>query len=121
MNDDSQILIPDSFVALYLNPGRSKPSLPRDELAARRFHEEARAVSLADHPGLVKLFDFNKLPDGRLYLLMEYVPGESLFQRLERLRGTAQNPAASTASEPRTPLPTSSGWACSRSSSPRRR
>lgn len=35
MSDESQIEIPLSFVALYVAPGRQKPSLPRDELAAR--------------------------------------------------------------------------------------
>jgi hypothetical protein len=35
MSDESQIEIPPSFVALYLAPGRQKPSLPRDELAER--------------------------------------------------------------------------------------
>jgi len=35
MSDESQIEIPPSFIELYLAPGRQKPSLPRDELAAR--------------------------------------------------------------------------------------
>lgn len=35
MSDESQIEIPVSFVALYLAPGRQKPSVPRAELAAR--------------------------------------------------------------------------------------
>lgn len=35
MSDESQIEIPPSFIALYVAPGRQKPSLPRAELAAR--------------------------------------------------------------------------------------
>ena len=35
MSEDSQILIPPSFIALYVPEGRSRPSLPRDELAQR--------------------------------------------------------------------------------------
>jgi len=35
MSDESQIEIPPSFLALYVAPGRQKPSLARDELAAR--------------------------------------------------------------------------------------
>ncbi len=35
MSDESQIDIPQSFVALYLAPGRQKPSLQRAELAGR--------------------------------------------------------------------------------------
>lgn len=49
MNDDSQILIPDSFVALYLNPGRVKPTLPRDELAARYELCEDLAQAMVEH------------------------------------------------------------------------
>lgn len=35
MSDESQIEIPPSFLALYVAPGRQKPSLPREELATR--------------------------------------------------------------------------------------
>ena len=35
MSDEYQIEIPASFIALYVLPGRQKPALPRDELAAR--------------------------------------------------------------------------------------
>ena len=35
MSDEYQIEIPASFMALYVLPGRQKPSLPRGELAAR--------------------------------------------------------------------------------------
>lgn len=35
MDDSSQILVPDSFVALYQPSPHRRPSLPRAELAAR--------------------------------------------------------------------------------------
>ena len=35
MSDESQIEIPPSFVALYVPPGRIKPTLARAELSAR--------------------------------------------------------------------------------------
>jgi hypothetical protein len=35
MSEDNQILVPASFIALYLAPGRSRPSAPRQEIAAR--------------------------------------------------------------------------------------
>ena len=35
MSDDSQIEIPQSFIAVYLPPGQRRPSLPRHELAQR--------------------------------------------------------------------------------------
>jgi hypothetical protein len=33
--DDNQFLIPQAFVALYLEPGRLKPALPREAIAER--------------------------------------------------------------------------------------
>lgn len=35
MSDDNQILIPDSFVQLYLPPGRLKPTASREVIAER--------------------------------------------------------------------------------------
>lgn len=35
MSDESQLVVPPSFVALFLAPGRSKPSATREEIAAR--------------------------------------------------------------------------------------
>ena len=35
MSDDSQIVIPPSFIALYVPPGRTKPSETRDVIAQR--------------------------------------------------------------------------------------
>lgn len=35
MYDENQIIIPQSFIALYLDPGRSKPNAPREFIATR--------------------------------------------------------------------------------------
>lgn len=35
MSDDSQILVPPSFVALFVPPGRIKPTAPREHIADR--------------------------------------------------------------------------------------
>jgi hypothetical protein len=35
MSEESQIVVPASFIALFVAPGRQRPSLPRDALAAR--------------------------------------------------------------------------------------
>jgi serine/threonine-protein kinase len=37
---------------------------------------------IAQHPGLVKVFDYGQIPDGPLYLQMEYLEGETLAKRL---------------------------------------
>ncbi len=49
MSEESQIVVPPSFVALYLRPGRSRPELPREELAARYELCEDMAGMLVDH------------------------------------------------------------------------
>jgi serine/threonine protein kinase len=43
-----------------------------------RFLQEARAAALIDDPNIIDVFDANELGDGRAYLLMPYVEGESL-------------------------------------------
>ncbi len=35
MSEDSQIVVPPSFVALFVPPGRIKPTQPREHIAAR--------------------------------------------------------------------------------------
>jgi hypothetical protein len=47
-DDDSQILIPDSFLALYVDAGRHRPRVPRDELAQRYELCEDMATMLVD-------------------------------------------------------------------------
>ena len=55
--------------------------------ALRRFKNEARAVSKIKHPGLIQIFDFCRLPDGSLYMVMEHLQGVSLAARLEQRGG----------------------------------
>jgi hypothetical protein len=49
MSDESQITVPPSFIALFLTPGRSKPSASRDEIAARHDLCEDMATMLTEH------------------------------------------------------------------------
>ncbi|HEX5063615.1 MAG TPA: serine/threonine-protein kinase [Kofleriaceae bacterium] len=55
------------------------------ESAARRMMAEARALSLLDHPGIVKVFDVDMM-QGRVCIVMERLVGEPLSQRLARER-----------------------------------
>jgi serine/threonine protein kinase len=49
-----------------------------------RFFNEARAANRIDHPSIVRIFEYNQLPDGDAYLVMELLNGESLASRLRR-------------------------------------
>jgi serine/threonine-protein kinase len=51
----------------------------------RRFQREAVAASQIRHPGIVEVTDFGRTPDGRFYLAMELVDGETLARRLGRV------------------------------------
>lgn len=46
--------------------------------AVFRFEREAVASGRVDHEHLVTATDFGELPDGSMYLVLEYVPGRSL-------------------------------------------
>ena len=49
-----------------------------------RFFAEAKAVNLIKHPAIVKVYDLAHLPDGRPYMAMEFVEGETLRRMLRR-------------------------------------
>jgi serine/threonine-protein kinase len=57
------------------------PELAGDPIARGRFLREARAVNRINHPVIVEISDYGE-SDGLVYLVMEYVPGEPLTQRL---------------------------------------
>ncbi len=56
----------------------------RDTKLHARMVNEARAVNLIKHPGLVQISDVGELEDGSPYIVMEYLRGETLGQRLRR-------------------------------------
>jgi serine/threonine protein kinase len=60
------------------------PSLSVDASAVARFVREAQAVNRIGHPNIVDVFSFGRLSDGRSYFVMEWLQGESLFERLTR-------------------------------------
>jgi serine/threonine protein kinase len=61
-------------VAIKVLAGR----LARNKNAIRRFVLEARAVNDIRHPGLVDIFSFGQLTDGRHYYVMEFLAGRDL-------------------------------------------
>ena len=62
--------------------------------AIERFRREARAVAKLSHPNLVQLYDFGKSLDGRVFLAMELLRGETLDRRIKRLGGMDWREAA---------------------------
>jgi serine/threonine-protein kinase len=60
------------------------PELSNNHRMVSRFFNEARATSLIRHPGIVEITDCDVLRDGRAYLVMELLRGESLGSRLRR-------------------------------------
>lgn len=60
------------------------PYYARSSTAVRRFVREARATGRLHHPNLVSVLDAGCSDDGRPYLVMELLAGESLEQRLAR-------------------------------------
>ena len=62
------------------------PQLSSDAGIVQRFFNEARAASAIDHPGIVEIYDYGTHTDGRAYLVMARLLGETLEQRLRRGR-----------------------------------
>jgi len=61
------------------------PEISMNQTVVSRFFTEARATAQLRHPNIVEIFDCDVLPDGRAYIVMEYLRGESLRGTLDRL------------------------------------
>jgi serine/threonine-protein kinase len=62
------------------------PVFCRDPEVVARFEQEARLVNEIHHSNIVDIFQLGVLQDGRKYLVMELLEGESLSARIERGR-----------------------------------
>jgi hypothetical protein len=65
-----------------------KPEYAHVPDIALRFVNEARAVNRVQHPGIVQISDHGQLPDGTAFIVMEFLAGETLEQRIHRDGGT---------------------------------
>jgi serine/threonine protein kinase len=59
------------------------PHIASNPVYVKRFEQEYNAAKALDHPNVVRAIDFGR-EDGVPYLVMEFVQGESLGQRLDR-------------------------------------
>ena len=64
----------DRIVAIKVLPDE----FSKDASFCAGFEAEAKAMARLNHPNLIGVFDFGEV-DGMLFIIMEYVPGKSLF------------------------------------------
>jgi len=58
--------------------------LQKDETARKRFLREARSTAALEHPYICNVKEVDRTDDGRDFIVMEYVGGETLRHRIER-------------------------------------
>jgi tetratricopeptide (TPR) repeat protein len=63
--------------------------LAEDEGFVGRFKREAKAVAALRHPHIVQVYDFD-IEDDTYYMVMEFIGGETLKQRLRQLNAQGQ-------------------------------
>src|SRR5262245_19155259 len=61
------------------------PTYSQNRDVVQRFFNEARATTAIKHPGIVEIYDFGYRDDGRAFIVMELLAGESLAMRLPRV------------------------------------
>lgn len=71
----------DRFVAIKL----MHAFLVADQDFLNRFQREARAMASLNHPNIVGVYDFDVYGENSYYLVMEYIRGGTLKERLEQL------------------------------------
>ena len=59
-------------------------ALQSDAAALARLRREAKSAASLDHPFICKVYEVGETSDGRAFIAMEYVDGETLAARLER-------------------------------------
>jgi eukaryotic-like serine/threonine-protein kinase len=60
--------------------------LASSNIVTERFFREARAAASVKSPYIVEIYDSGRLEDGRPFIVMELLEGESLYDRMARVR-----------------------------------
>ncbi|MBK7863058.1 MAG: protein kinase [Archangiaceae bacterium] len=63
-----------------------RPEIAENEEQVKRLVSEARAVNAVGHRGIIDVFGYDTLPDGRQCIVMEYLDGEPLSDMVTRNR-----------------------------------
>jgi serine/threonine protein kinase len=68
-----------------------RPSFAADPESMSRFLKEAKAIAAIQHPGVIDIIGFGEVPapDGRQYMVMEFLEGEPLDALIQRDRPMA--------------------------------
>jgi len=61
-----------------------RPDRAGDAQHLRRFEREVKATATLSHPNTVQVYDYGHAEDGTFYYVMEYLPGLTLEQLVER-------------------------------------
>ena len=61
-----------------------RPDAATDERALARFESEVRLTATLSHPNTVEIYDYGRAEDGTYYYAMEYLPGLTLAEMVER-------------------------------------
>ncbi|MBL8602375.1 MAG: protein kinase [Myxococcales bacterium] len=61
-----------------------QPDLAQDPQIVQRFLREAGTVAALEHPNTIKFYESGQLPDGKLFVAMEFIQGESLAHVIAR-------------------------------------
>ena len=54
----------------------------KDDYVVKKFRQEVEALARIDHPGVVNVLGSGKLPDGKPYIVMQYVNGVTLRSQI---------------------------------------
>jgi hypothetical protein len=61
-----------------------RPGEATDPRALERFEREVRLTATLSHPNIVEVYDYGRAEDGTYYYVMEYLPGLSLEDLVQR-------------------------------------
>lgn len=74
------------------------PHLSSNPDFVQRFEEEAASVAQLRHHGIIQVYDFNR-DDDLYYMILEFVPGETIQDHLKRLNDSGRKLSPTKAAE----------------------